>query len=119
VRKKKVKKIGKFIYLVFSVQRKQVKQTKKRKKKKKGRDNDFLKNGITYVKCVNICTSYIVKDVRMRNEASPEYIYIYREREITMVPNAVGGFDVTFVPLKLFPRWNGHYQACSITHNGS
>ncbi len=116
MRKKKVK-IGKFIYLVFSVQRKQVKQTKKRKKKKKGRDNDFLKNGITYVKCVNICTSYIVKDVGMRNEASPEYIE--REREITMVPNAVGGFDVTFVPLKLFPRWNGHYQACSITHNGS
>jgi len=49
VRKKKVK-IGKFIYLVFSVQRKQVKQTKKGKKKKKGRDNDFKKNGITYVK---------------------------------------------------------------------
>jgi hypothetical protein len=42
-----------------------------------------------------------------------------REREITMVPNAVGGFDVIFVPLKLFPRWNRHYQAYSITHNGS
>jgi hypothetical protein len=51
------------------------------------------------------------------------YIYIYiereREREITMVPNAVGGFDVIFVPLRLFPRWNGHYQAYSIMHNGS
>jgi hypothetical protein len=46
------------------------------------------------------------------------YICIYIEREITMVPNTIGGFDVIFVPLKLFPRWNGHYQAYSITHNG-
>jgi hypothetical protein len=36
-----------------------------------------------------------------------------------MVPNVVGGFDVIFVPLKLFPSWNAHSQAYSITHKGS